>query len=156
QCRLNLFRLLALRRPEPWPVVAAGAAAPLSRPLRTAEGYHGPDGLGDLGDWPEVHPRPVARHAAEVIVEMAWNHGDQLTLVALGPLTNLALACEADLAAMRRVGRVVAMGGAVDVPGNMTPTAEFNIHVDPEAAARVFDAGLRLDLVPLDATRRTT
>jgi inosine-uridine nucleoside N-ribohydrolase len=55
---------------------------------------------------------------------------------------------------MARVGRVVVMGGAVDVPGNVTPEAEFNIHVDPEAAARVFDAGLPLDLVPLDATRQ--
>jgi len=156
QCTLNLFRLLALRRPEPWPVVAAGAAAPLTRPLRTAEGYHGVDGLGNLGDWPEVQARPVARPAADLIVEMARRLGERLTLVALGPLTNLALACDADLAAMRRIGRVVAMGGAVDVPGNVTPAAEFNILVDPEAAQRVLDAGLRLDLVPLDATQQAT
>jgi len=156
QCTLNLFRLLALRQPEPWPAVAAGAAAPLARPLRTAEGYHGADGLGNLGDWPEVQAKPGPRHAADLIVEMARSHGEGLTLVALGPLTNLALACAADLAAMRRIGRVVAMGGAVDVPGNVTPAAEFNIHVDPEAAARVLDAGLRLDLVPLDATRQAT
>jgi purine nucleosidase len=56
---------------------------------------------------------------------------------------------------MRRVGRVVAMGGAVDVPGNVTPDAEFNMHVDPEAAARVLAAGVALELVPLDATRQT-
>ena len=80
----------------------------------------------------------------------------KITIVALGPLTNLALACDADLAAMRRIGRVVAMGGAVDVPGNVTPAAEFNILVDPEAAQRVLDAGLRLDLVPLDATQQAT
>ncbi|OLB96166.1 MAG: hypothetical protein AUH30_13375 [Candidatus Rokubacteria bacterium 13_1_40CM_68_15] len=156
QCTLNLFRLLALRRPEPWPVVAAGADAPLARPLRTAEGYHGADGLGALGDWPEVEAEPALPNAIDLIVDMGRRHGERLTLVALGPLTNLALACEADLAAMRRIGRVVAMGGAVDVPGNVTPTAEFNFHVDPEAAARVLDAGLRLDLVPLDATGQAT
>ena len=66
----------------------------------------------------------------------------------------MALALERDRAALGRLARVVVMGGAVDVRGNMTPTAEFNIHVDPEAAARVVAAGLPLDLVPLDATRQ--
>jgi len=156
QCTVNLFRLLALRRPEPWPLVAAGAEAPLARPLKTAEGYHGADGLGALGDWPEVEARPGPPGAVELLVEKARHHGARLTLVALGPLTNIALACEADPAVMRRIGRVVAMGGAVDVRGNVTPTAEFNVHVDPEAAARVLDANLSLDLVPLDATCRAT
>jgi inosine-uridine nucleoside N-ribohydrolase len=84
----------------------------------------------------------------------ARRHGRRLTLIALGPLTNVALAIEADAAAVRSVGRVVAMGGAVDVPGNVTPDAEFNMHVDPDAARRVLDAGLPLELVPLDATRQ--
>jgi len=79
-----------------------------------------------------------------------------LTLIALGPLTNLALALRLDADALRRTGRVVVMGGAVGVPGNVTPDAEFNIYVDPDAAREVFDAGLRVDLVPLDATRQTT
>jgi purine nucleosidase/pyrimidine-specific ribonucleoside hydrolase len=155
----NLDRLLALRRPSPRPRVGVGAAAPLARPLVTAEHYHGADGLGDLADWPPDvdDPLPVNEprpRAADLIVETAARHGRALTLVALGPLTNLALALEADAARVASVGRVVVMGGAVDVPGNITPTAEFNAHVDPEAVARVFGAGLPLDLVPLDATRQ--
>ena len=66
----------------------------------------------------------------------------------------MARALEADAAALGRVGRLVIMGGAVDVPGNVTPTAEFNMHVDPEAAAHVFAADVPIDLVPLDATHQ--
>ena len=150
---LNVFRLLDLRRPSPPPRVTAGAARPLARPLRTAP-YHGTDGLGDLPDWPRVDARGASADAPRVIVEAARRHARDLTIVTLGPLTNLALAVELDAAAIRGAGRVVAMGGAVDVPGNVTPDAEFNAHVDPEALARVLDAGVRPDLVPLDATRQ--
>jgi inosine-uridine nucleoside N-ribohydrolase len=150
----NVFRLIALREPRPAPMVAEGAAAPLQRPLRTATHYHGEDGLGDLEDWPPVRPTPVRDAAADVIVAAARRHGPRLTVIALGPLTNLALAVATGAEALRGVGRVLVMGGAVDVPGNVTPEAEFNIHVDPDAAAQVFEAGLPLDLVPLDATRQ--
>ncbi|HMH53158.1 MAG TPA: nucleoside hydrolase [Candidatus Acidoferrum sp.] len=153
----NLDRLLALRRPSPPPRVGEGAAGPLARELNTAERYHGADGMGDLTDWPAVdspasgEARP---RAADLIVETAARLGASLTVVALGPLTNLALALAADPSRVASVGRVVVMGGAVDDRGNVTPTAEFNMNVDPEAAARVFEAGLSLDLVPLDATRQ--
>jgi inosine-uridine nucleoside N-ribohydrolase len=155
----NLDRLLALRRPSPRPRIGVGAAMPLARPLVTAEHYHGADGLGDLVDWPSESDDPApggeARPGAvDLIVETVARRGAALTLVALGPLTNLALALEADAARVGAIGRVVVMGGAVDVPGNVTPAAEFNLHVDPDAAARVFGAGLPLDLVPLDATRQ--
>jgi inosine-uridine nucleoside N-ribohydrolase len=150
---LNVLRLLRLRRPSPPPVVASGAAAPLARPLHTAP-YHGMDGLGDLLDWPPVESRVVSTDAPGVIVDAARHRGRSLTIVALGPMTNLALAVERDGVALRGVGRVVAMGGAVDVPGNVTPDAEFNAYVDPEALARMLDAGVRVDLVPLDATRQ--
>jgi inosine-uridine nucleoside N-ribohydrolase len=150
----NVFRLLALRRPAPEPVVAVGAAEPLARQLATATRYHGDDGLGDLPDWPETGKPPAMAEAVTVILEKARVSQRLLTLVALGPLTNVALALKADAVAMGFVGRIVAMGGAVDVPGNVTPSAEFNMHVDPEAAHRVLAARLPLDLVPLDATRQ--
>jgi purine nucleosidase len=134
--------------------VAAGATGPLARALTTATRYHGEDGLGDLPDWPEVERLPDSPGAVSVIVDAARRHERELTIVALGPLTNLALALKEDAVAVGRVGRIVAMGGAVDVPGNVTPTAEFNMFVDPEAAHRVLAAGLPLELVPLDATRQ--
>jgi len=150
----NLLRLMALCGIAPSPPIAQGVAAPLARPLLTATAHHGEDGLGDLLDWPAVPPAPAAGTAAGLIVDAAGDAGEPLTLIALGPLTNVALALERDAAALKRLARVVVMGGAVDVPGNVTATAEFNIHVDPEAAARVVAAGLPLDLVPLDATRQ--
>jgi inosine-uridine nucleoside N-ribohydrolase len=152
----NVLRLLALRRPASPPPVGRGAERPLSRPLETAVRYHGADGLGDLPDWPAVTMAIDARPGQALLAATARRSGDRLTVVALGPLTNVALALEADPAALGAVGRVVLMGGAVDVPGNVTPTAEFNMHTDPEAAARVFAAGLPLDVVPLDATRQAT
>jgi purine nucleosidase/pyrimidine-specific ribonucleoside hydrolase len=150
----NLLRLLALRIPIPRPIVAAGASGPLARALTTATRYHGEDGLGDLPDWPAVERLPASPGAVEVILDAARRHEHDLTIVALGPLTNLALALKEDAGALGRVGRVVVMGGAVDVPGNVTPTVEFNMFVDPEAAHRVLAAGLPLELVPLDATRQ--
>src|SRR5204863_8795872 len=105
-------------------------------------------------DWPAVVSPPASPDAASVIVDAARRHGRALTLVALGPLTNVALALKADAAVVGRIGRVVVMGGAVDVPGNVTPTAEFNVWVDPEAAGEVFECGREIDVVALDATRQ--
>jgi inosine-uridine nucleoside N-ribohydrolase len=150
----NLYRLLTLAGIEHPPPIAQGVAAPLGRSLVTATDYHGDDGLGDIPDWPATGPPAAMPTAAELIVATVRRAMEPLTLIALGPLTNVALALERDAAAVRRAARVVVMGGAVDVPGNVTPTAEFNIHVDPTAAARVLAAGLPLELVPLDATRR--
>src|SRR5215467_10387487 len=153
----NAARLVAVRRPARLPQIALGAAAPLRTPLEPVPpDQHGNDGLGDAPDWPPVASPPVSPSAAETLVALARVHAERLTLIALGPLTNLALALRLDADALRRTGRVVMMAGAVDVPGNITPDAEFNAYVDPDAAREVFDAGLRLDLVPLDATRQAT
>jgi len=153
----NAARLVAVRQPARLPQIALGAAVPLRKPLVTVPpDEHGADGLGDLEDWPPVATPPASPSAAETLVALARAHAERLTLIALGPLTNLALALRLDADALRRIGRVVVMGGAVDVPGNVTPDAEFNIYVDPDAAREVFDAGLRVDLVPLNATRQAT
>jgi purine nucleosidase/pyrimidine-specific ribonucleoside hydrolase len=94
------------------------------------------------------------RPAPEVILETVDRWGPELTIVALGPLTNLAAALALDARRLARAGRVVVMGGAIAVPGNITPAAEFNFYVDPEAAALVLEAGLNLELISLDVTRR--
>jgi inosine-uridine nucleoside N-ribohydrolase len=151
---LNLARLLALAAPAVPPRVAAGADRPLARPLVTAAYYHGRDGLGDLADWPPAAPAPEPAGAVALLAGLLADPAGPRHLVALGPLTNVARLLDAAPAALARLARLVVMGGAVDVPGNVTPRAEFNFHVDPEAAARVLAAGLPVDLVPLDATRQ--
>jgi len=152
----NTARLVAVRRPARVPQIALGAAGPLGRALVIAQpDEHGSDGLGDAVDWPPVTGPPASPSAAETLVALARAHADRLTLIALGPLTNLALALRLDAAALLGIGRMVWMGGAVDVPGNSGPDAEFNAYVDPDGAREVFDSGLRVDMVPLDATRQT-
>ena len=154
QASLNAWRLCVLRDPTPFPTLAEGAAAPLSRPLRTATYYHGVDGLGDTPGWPAASLPSAPAVAVDLMVELARRHRERLVVIALGPLTNLAHWLARDPETLRSVGRVVVMGGAVDVRGNVTPGAEFNIHVDPDAARQVFEAGLPLEIVPLDATRQ--
>ena len=159
----NARRILAVAGPDPLPPLAAGAAAPLKRELVTAHQVHGQDGLGNLERFVEPDGRPrypkpspglEMRSGPEVILDAADRWGAELTIVALGPLTNLALALQQDARRLGRIGRIVVMGGAIAVPGNITPAAEFNFYVDPEAAAAVLEAGLPVELVPLDVTRR--
>lgn len=131
-------------------IVAAGCAEPLSERVSEESVVHGHDGLGDL-EWPEPVTPLDPRHAAEVIYDTASE--GPLTIVAIGPLTNLAVALERhpDLATM--VEELVIMGGA-SFEGNVTPAAEFNIWVDPEAARRVFAAEWPITLMPLDLTHQ--
>jgi len=159
----NARRILAVAAPDAPPPLAAGAPAPLKRALVTAGHVHGQDGLGNLERFvePDGRPRyPEPAHAIEMrsgpelILDAADRWRADLTIVALGPLTNLALALQQDPRRLARAGRIVVMGGAIGVPGNVTPAAEFNFYVDPEAAAVVLDAGLPVELIPLDVTRR--
>jgi purine nucleosidase len=95
-------------------------------------------------------------HADELIARIARQYPNELTLIATGPLTNLALALQKDPAGMKKLKDVAIMGGAVRTKGNITPYAEFNIFSDPLAAKIVFESGLLITLVPLDVTHRVT
>lgn len=159
----NAHRLLALLNPETWPTVVQGAARPLNRALHTAKEVHGDDGLGGLTRlerrdgtprFPLPDKRPLHRQAVQRLIKRVETEGSELTIVALGPLTNIAQAVRRAPDIMRRLGHLIVMGGAVTVPGNVTPTAEFNIYVDPHAAAIVAASGIRSTWVPLDVTRR--
>ncbi|MFB3827630.1 MAG: nucleoside hydrolase [Bryobacteraceae bacterium] len=147
----NVFRVCKVAGIAP-PRVAAGAAAPLARPLETAAHVHG---SGGLGGWREEAPGTVdERPAWRVITETARRYPGEVVLITLGPLTNAALAAERDPGGFAGLREIVCMGGTVFAPGNVTAAAEYNFHADPEAAARVAGSGVPLRLIGLDATRR--
>ena len=129
--------------------VYAGCAKPMIRSLRTAQEVHGVDGMGDIG-LPLYGREAAAGHAVDVLRREIRENAGEITLVTLGPLTNVALALlrEPDLAA--QVERCYIMGGIGSGHGNVTPTAEFNIWVDPEAAKVVFESGMRMTMVGWD------
>src|SRR5690554_124800 len=131
--------------------VYAGAAAPLLHPADDAASVHGRDGFGDVGYEPAIVPAE-AGHAALAILRLSHQYAGRLLLVALGPLTNLALALRLDPTLPERIDRLVVMGGAVTAHGNITPAAEFNIAFDPEAAHIVFQGFARLELADWEAT----
>ena len=116
--------------------VFAGADRPLRRKLETAHWFHGRDGLGDHGYAPATK-RIEAQGAVDAIIRVLKEHPG-IEIITLGPLTNLALALERAPDLASNVARCVIMGGAPCCEGNVTPAAEFNIWVDPEAARRVF------------------
>lgn len=131
--------------------VFAGCDTPLLHPARDAAYVHGRDGFGDTGYVPATR-RPEAEHAALAILRISHAHAGRLLLVALGPLTNIALALKLDPTLPQRVARFVVMGGAVTAHGNITPAAEFNIAFDPEAAHIVLQAFPRFELADWEAT----
>lgn len=130
--------------------VFAGCAAPLLHPARDAAYVHGRDGFGDI-NYAAARRRPQAEHAALAILRLSHQYAGKLLLVALGPLTNIALALKLDPTLPHRVARFVVMGGAVTAHGNISPAAEFNIAFDPEAAHVVFEAFPRIDLADWEA-----
>jgi purine nucleosidase len=131
--------------------VHPGCASPLLHPARDAAYVHGRDGFGDTG-YAAATRAAEAEHAALAIIRLSHAHAGRLLLVALGPLTNVALALRLDPTLPERIGRLVVMGGAVTAHGNITPAAEFNIAFDPEAAHIVFEAFPRIDLADWEAT----
>jgi len=133
--------------------VVAGASAPLARPLVTAAETHGESGLGhaELPPAEPVDPNP------EALLEVMARLDEPVTLVTLGPLTNLAVALAADPVLVRtRIRRHLAMAGNLAARGNTTPHGEFNVWCDPEAADRVLRAHLGTQWVGLDVTRQLT
>lgn len=136
-CRNNLG-LLQLCDATDIPV-SRGAEHPLSVPLRTAEDTHGPAGLG-YAELPSVTQELTPYDAAGAWIRAARAHPGELVGLVTGPMTNLALALRAEPDLPRMLRRLVIMGGSFDYRGNTTPVAEWNVSVDPEAAAEVFDA----------------
>ena len=131
--------------------VFRGAAAPLTRKHEDAHWFHGRDGLGDR-NYPEPRRAPESEHAVDAIIRLIHTYPG-LTLVTLGPLTNVALAVARDPSIVDKVDRCVVMGGAPCCEGNVTPAAEYNIWVDPEAAKRVFRSALPIEMVGWHVSR---
>ena len=133
--------------------VHAGMATPLVRALETAENVHGQDGMGDIG-LPLRGRTPAGYDAVGVLLDRVSRSPGEFTLVALGPLTNVAMAILRDPMFAAKVARCVIMGGTGELPGNVTPLAEYNIWVDPEAAKVVFESGIALEMVGWDISRK--
>ncbi len=132
--------------------VFAGCDSPLVlAPREDAAHVHGRDGFGDAGFEPAAR-KAESEHAALAILRLSHEHAGRLLLVALGPLTNVALALKLDPTLPQRVARFVVMGGAVSAHGNITAAAEFNVAFDPEAAHVVFEAFPHFDLADWEAT----
>lgn len=134
--------------------VYAGAQRPLVRPLVTAEYVHGKTGL----DGPEL-PEPTMplqpAHAVDFLIEtLMQEEPGSVTICALGPLTNVALALVREPDIAPRIRQIVLMGGGFFEGGNVTPAAEFNIYVDPHAAKTVYEAGVPIVMMPLDVTHK--
>ena len=132
--------------------VHAGCDRPLARDLVTAEHVHGRTGLDGI-ELPEPTMPLAGSHAVDFIVD-TLRSTDGVTLATLGPLTNVATAFARAPDVIERVERIVLMGGAYFEVGNITPAAEFNIYVDPEAAQAVFRSGAPITVLPLDVTHK--
>jgi purine nucleosidase len=129
--------------------VYRGMASPLLRPFESAQHVHGHDGMGDIGL--PLHGREAAPgHAVDVIVDTVNRYPGEITLVTLGPLTNVAMALLHEPSIAGKVKECVIMGGTGQGHGNVTPVAEYNIWVDPDAAHLVFESGMPLTMVGWD------
>jgi purine nucleosidase len=146
----NALAVLDLARAPEIPV-ARCMERPLVQPLLLAPETHGDTGLG-YARLPEPRRQPDPRHGIDLIIETARAAPGEITLVALGPLTNLAMALRREPRLVNWLRRVIIMGGAIRHQGNTTPLAEFNVYCDPHAAHIVYHSGLPITLVPLDVT----
>ena len=131
--------------------VFQGAEAPLLRPAYHSYAFHGQDGLGDM-NYPPPSREAEAGHAVDALVEVIRSNPG-ITLVTLGPLTNIALALQRAPDLVGHVDRCVVMGGVACTVGNVTPVAEFNVWADPDAARAVFLSGLPVEMVGWELSR---
>ena len=146
----NALRIVELAQ-RPDIQVHTGCAAPMVLPLETADFVCGPDGL-DGADLPPPTALPHETHAVEALITLLRTQPSRsITICALGPLTNIALALRLAPDIAERIEAIVVMGGAMGL-GNITPAAEFNVYVDPHALAVVLGAGLKLTLIGLHLT----
>jgi inosine-uridine nucleoside N-ribohydrolase len=143
----NALRMVSLANRCDIPV-AAGAQHPLFQKLTTAEFWHGKNGLGDV-ELPASKCKVDPRFGPDLIIQLVHASPHEITLVPVGPLTNIALAVEKDPSIVPLVKEVILMGGSIS-GGNVTAAAEFNIYNDPEAAQTVFQAGWPLTMVGLE------
>jgi purine nucleosidase len=134
--------------------VYAGASAPLCRRLATAEHVHGANGFEGY-DLPQPKLAPAEGFAPDAIVDLVMSRPERtVTMCCLAPLTNLALALAKEPRLASRLDQIVLMGGAHGEGGNITPSAEYNIYVDPEAARAVFACSAPIVMIPLDCTHK--
>ncbi len=138
--------------------VEVGRSVPVDEAGKDASHIHGADGLGNLSRTLPEPERPLAeaRRSDDIIIEKLKARPGEITLVAVGPLTNLAAAEEKAPGILARAREVVIMGGAFRQRGNITPHAEFNVHCDPEAARKVFASREDIVVMPLDITEKVT
>ena len=133
--------------------IYAGADRPLRRVLATAQNVHGNDGMGDIG-LPLRGRSPAKGDGVAALIAAANDHAGELTLVTLGPLTNIAHSLVRDPSIAKKIGRCVVMGAAADHIGNVTPVAEFNMWCDPDAVEVVLASGMSLEFVGWDISRK--
>lgn len=150
QGAINALSVLELAKSGHIPV-AAGCSLPLVQPSLLAPETHGSSGMG-YARLPEPGIKPVEKHGVDFLIESVLQSPGEITLVAIGPLTNIALAIRLEPKITTAIKEIICMGGAIRHPGNTTPLAEFNVYVDPHAAHIVYHAGIPFTLVPLDVT----
>ena len=150
QATQNAISILELAHAGHIPV-AKGCELPLVQPSFLAPETHGDTGLG-YAKLPEPRARPVIQHGTDFLIEQILSSPGEITLVAIGPLTNVALAIRQEPRIVEAVRELIIMGGAIRYEGNTTALAEFNTYVDPHAAHIVYHAGMPTTLVPLDVT----
>jgi inosine-uridine nucleoside N-ribohydrolase len=147
----NALRLVEIAGRTDIPV-APGASHPLTRRLVTAKYAHGNNGMGGV-EFPMPSTKPSRESANEIISRIVRGSPGEITIVAVGPLTNIAMVLRSDPEIAAMIRGIAIMGGSLS-GGNVTPSAEFNLYVDPEAARIVFDSHIPLTMVGLDVTRK--